>query len=192
MAKTWFTADTHFGHANIIKYSKRPFRDANHMDEELIANWNNAVGVTDDVWHLGDFCYQGSRGVDYYLDRLNGRVHLIRGNHDDKGAWAERQLFASAHEAHYLRLNNEKIYLSHYAMRVWRNSHHGAWHLYGHSHGMLPALHRSFDVGVDAQNYRPIEFGQVKAYMDKQPVTLHHPELVTDPWDKTGEPSERD
>jgi hypothetical protein len=33
----------------------------------------------------------------------------------------------------------QPIVLCHYAMRVWNRSHHGAWHLYGHSRGNLPA-----------------------------------------------------
>lgn len=180
----WFTADTHFGHENIIRYSKRPFANAAAMDEALIENWNRCVRPGDDVWHLGDFAMSSARPVSYYLKRLNGRVHIIWGNHDDKMARVVKHLFASAQEMKYLRHAGEKITLYHYAQRVWRNSHHGAWHLFGHSHGMLPNFHRSMDVGVDAQNYRPVSFEEVKRYMDKQEVTLHHPELVTDPWDK--------
>ena len=52
---TFFTADTHFGHANIIKYTNRPFDSPNHMDDILIANWNAVVGPDDEVYHLGDF-----------------------------------------------------------------------------------------------------------------------------------------
>ena len=54
MSKVFFTSDTHFGHNNIIKYSGRPFKDANHMDEMLIKNWNATVSENDEVYHLGD------------------------------------------------------------------------------------------------------------------------------------------
>lgn len=33
---TFFTSDTHFGHANIINLCKRPFKDVNHMNEVLV------------------------------------------------------------------------------------------------------------------------------------------------------------
>ena len=34
--KIFFTSDTHFGHANIIRFCNRPYRDVNHMNQELI------------------------------------------------------------------------------------------------------------------------------------------------------------
>ena len=46
---TWFTADTHFGHTNIIKYYSRPFATEREMDEVLIANWNAIVQKNDEV-----------------------------------------------------------------------------------------------------------------------------------------------
>lgn len=34
----YFTADTHFGHENIIRFCDRPFVSAEEMDEVLIEN----------------------------------------------------------------------------------------------------------------------------------------------------------
>ncbi len=49
MSSTYFLADTHFRHENIIKYTKRPFSSVIHMDKILIANWNSVVGPDDEV-----------------------------------------------------------------------------------------------------------------------------------------------
>ena len=57
---TFFTSDTHFGHANIINLCKRPFKDVNHMNDMLVENWNNVVTDDDTVFHLGDFAFGGS------------------------------------------------------------------------------------------------------------------------------------
>ena len=49
----FFTSDTHFHHANIIRFCDRPFRDVEEMDEILIRNWNEVVGPEDTIFHLG-------------------------------------------------------------------------------------------------------------------------------------------
>ena len=43
--KVFFTSDTHFYHANIINFCKRPFANVETMNEALIENWNAVVGV---------------------------------------------------------------------------------------------------------------------------------------------------
>ena len=40
---TFFTSDTHFGHANIIRLCNRPFQNVEEMNEVLIENWNKVV-----------------------------------------------------------------------------------------------------------------------------------------------------
>lgn len=77
----WVISDTHFGHDNIISYCKRPFANAEIMDENLIENWNSVVKDGDIVYHLGDV-YFGVNGRDA-LSKLKGRKRLILGNHDD-------------------------------------------------------------------------------------------------------------
>ncbi len=177
--KYWFTADTHFNHANIIKYCNRPFSDVVEMNETIIKNWNDRVGKDDLVYHLGDFCFGRSDAeFDMYFRRLNGLIVFIKGNHD-KLAWQNRSKFyASSASYREIDIKGQDITLCHYAMRVWNKSHHGSWHLYGHSHGSLPddPNARSFDVGVDCHNYAPIEFEEVARIMAKKnwlPIDHH-------------------
>ena len=72
--RIFFTADTHFGHKNIIRYCQRPFVDVDEMNEILITNWNNVVGKEDIIFHLGDFAMGGSSEWAKLLQRLNGRI----------------------------------------------------------------------------------------------------------------------
>lgn len=81
---TFFTSDTHFGHANIIKLCNRPFKDVEEMNEKLIENWNKVVSEDGTVFHLGDFAFGGSGLWNSVIPRLNGQIYLIIGNHDRK------------------------------------------------------------------------------------------------------------
>lgn len=71
--RRFIISDTHFGHANIIDYCNRPFRDVFDMDETLIRNWNEVVGKDDLVYHLGDFAFHKDKeDLMGLLSRLHG------------------------------------------------------------------------------------------------------------------------
>lgn len=78
----FLTSDTHFGHANIIKYCDRPFESVGHMNEEMVRNWNKRVGPSDTVYHLGDFAMGPKDLWPGYRKYLNGRIIFTVGNHD--------------------------------------------------------------------------------------------------------------
>ena len=76
----YFTADTHFDHANIIHFCNRPFATVEEMNETLIANWNRKVHGNDTVYILGDMFFRTS-DPESILRQLKGQKHLITGNH---------------------------------------------------------------------------------------------------------------
>ena len=154
----YFTSDSHFSHANILKYCNRPFTDVHHMNTVLTNNWNSIIDQNDTVYFLGDFAM--SNYPEKYFDRLNGKKHLVVGNHDKKNT--VNLPWESKSDLLKINVDGQIIVLCHYSMRVWDRSHHGSWHLFGHSHGKLPPYGLSFDVGVDANNYSPISFNEVK------------------------------
>jgi len=142
------------------------------MDESLIANWNECVKPGDTVYHLGDFCL-GNDPLRVFR-RLNGNKHLCLGNHD-KPKTVAKAPFAWIKDTYLLKIGKEiRIWLSHYAHRRWPHSHHGAIHLYGHSHSRLPDYGRSTDVGVDAWNYKPVHLDTILKMMEKRERTDHH------------------
>jgi calcineurin-like phosphoesterase family protein len=163
---TKFTSDTHFNHPNIIKYSKRPVKDVDEMNELLIRNWNNAVDPDDDVWHLGDFAMGNQQEIPQIVSRLNGRIHLCRGNHDKWDLIEKMGCFASLQDVAMFKVGPEFVFVSHYGHRVWNGSHKGTLHFYGHSHNSLPPVHRSIDVGVDVFNFTPVTISQIKQRLD--------------------------
>ena len=165
----YFTSDLHMGHANILKYCNRPFNDVHHMNKTLIDNYNSVVNQDSIVYILGDFAFKHKGEAQKYFDRLNGNKFLIKGNHDNKdtcglgwgGVW----------DLKTIDVEGQSIVLCHFPMRTWDKSHHGSYHLFGHVHGRLPPYGLSFDVGVDAWNYFPVSFEQVKKKMATLTVT---------------------
>lgn len=168
MRKIYFTGCTHFGHSKIIGYCNRPFNTLQEMDDELVHNWNITVDKNDLVYLLGDFAW---RNWQQYAERLNGIIYLIKGNHDKRSNkfYLEHCKFRSVSTLSDIKINNKPLTLCHYGMRVWNKSHFNAWHLYSHSHGRLPSMGKSWDVGVDNNNYKPISFEQVEEIMKKLP-----------------------
>lgn len=181
----FFTADTHFNHTRVIEFSGRPYKDAGHMQEMLIDNWNQVVTNNDQVWHLGDAIFtRGSNKdaelVESILSRLNGQKFLITGNHDREDVIRSRhwQAVYPMHEIkvklHPDDVHAQRIVLCHYALRTWNQMHRGAWMLHGHSHGNLVDISgKSMDVGVDCHNYSPLSLTDIAAYMATREIVTH-------------------
>ena len=165
---TFFTSDSHFGHAGVLAMSARPFASIEEHDEALVAAWNASVGPRDEVWHLGDFALGASpqRCVALFR-RLRGRKCLVRGNHDRR-----RVLDLPWHEQHDLasrRIEGQRVVLSHYPMRAWPGVWRGSIHLFGHTHGSLPDTSQSCDVGVDRWAYRPVTLREIQERLAATP-----------------------
>ena len=80
----YFISDLHFGHENCLVFDNRPFKSIEEHDATIIKNWNDVVGMDDDVYLLGDISWYNATKTIEIFNQLNGRIHLIRGNHDSK------------------------------------------------------------------------------------------------------------
>jgi len=177
----WFTSDTHAFHENIIKYSNRPFSSVDEMNICMANNINAKVQKNHTLYHLGDWAFGGLANTIKFREMINcSNVVLIIGNHDKHHLKHEsfRKLFSRIYDLYEVRSEGKTIVLFHYAMRVWDKSHHGRYHLYGHSHGSLydDPNSLSFDVGVDCHNFQPLNVADVTAIMSKKtfkPIDHH-------------------
>ena len=177
----FFTSDTHFNHANIIRFCSRPFETVEEMNEQLILRWNEVVAPDDTVFHLGAFALGGSAGWTKVLDRLNGKIHLIMGNHDLKNL---RQGFMGRFEEvtmqRYIQVGKVSLYLNHHPFLCFEGAQRdNCWQLFGHVHtcpnntgvdaDRLPLLYPTqYDVGVDNNDYRPVSFLEVERRILRQ------------------------
>ena len=182
----WFTSDTHFNHENIIRFCKRPFKDVKEMNEEIIKRWNSIVKPDDIVFHLGDFAWGGSEVWNNVLDRLNGRIVLIMGNHDEKNIRSGyyKRFEHVAYQMH-IYVEGQSIYLNHYPFLCYAGTYRGedaTWQLFGHVHSgpnntgldvdrLTHLFPTQYDVGVDNNNYYPVSFHQVRDIIKEQQLS---------------------
>lgn len=158
----FFTADEHYGHGNIIRYCDRPFHDIEEMNETLINNHNSVVSDSSNnlTVHCGDFHWARKYSIaQKVIERLNGKHVFLMGSHD---VWLKS---SPHHERWEKNINGQVVVADHYAGRVWSRSHRGSWQVYGHSHGNLESFGKSYDVGVDNNQYYPLSFDELCVIM---------------------------
>lgn len=181
----YFIADLHLGHVNCLGFDNRPFIDIEKHDQTIIDNWNNTVGMDDDVYILGDISWHNVTKTIEIFKNLNGHKHLIKGNHDHK-LLKNRDLqnqFVEICDYKELDLGDGKLLvLSHYPIPCFRNHYYGAYHLYGHvhtsfEHNMMNNIRKQMEelytVPCNMANV-----GIMINYMDYTPRTLDEIKIV--------------
>ncbi len=194
----WFTADLHFGHANIIGYCNRPFPDVATMDDELIERWNDAVAVTDTVWVLGDVALGMISRTVALVERLAGHKRLVAGNHDRcwvgngprAEGWTSRYHDAGFEQVHQGEVVLDigegevevEVTMCHFPYRgdshdddrypEHRPADRGGWLLHGHVHDRWRQRGRMINVGVDAWDYRPVSAAVITSLMGAGPTPV--------------------
>lgn len=177
MARVFFIADLHFGHKDVIAFDKRPFRDVEEMEAEMIRRWNTRVSERDHVFVIGDmFGGVNTAHAGEIVHALNGRIHLIRGNHDPKGEVFE-SLFeeVAVSKQIQLRVRGEKqrVIMRHRLLPLFKGSNEGIVQLFGHTHSSL--VSRVEDEYIRIMNWLgfPLQAFNVGACrMDYEPKTL--------------------
>lgn len=162
MSRIFFTSDLHFGHKHIVKFcpkTRSQFKTVQEMDEFLISTWNDTIKSKDDIIvHVGDFSFyrEYSKNIEL-LNSLNGKIILIKGNHDEFLDVESRVLndcknLSEITSYKEINFNKTKICIFHYPMMEWNKMRHGSIHIHGHLHGTPSGLekYRTLDVGFDA------------------------------------------
>lgn len=160
------TSDTHFGHANIVKYCNRP----EDHEELMIKNWNQMVKPTDTILHLGDV-FMGKDSFEKFKDniapRLNGNKYLILGNHDKaKVDWKLLGFdvidpFSIPYQGwefefdHYPTEKTDKIYPGQNRIRIHGHIHNGSYN-FGNGKGRSKIKPNHVNLSVEVTNYSPV------------------------------------
>ncbi|MCD8108572.1 MAG: metallophosphoesterase [Clostridiales bacterium] len=167
----YFAADTHFGHANVIRFCGRPFETVDEMDRILVANWNSRVRNNDTVYVLGDMFYRCdiSRAEDI-LRQLKGQKKLIVGNHDH--SWMSGLDVSRYFDEVSLMLegtDGQHVFtVCHYPLLSWRRQAR-AYMIHGHIHNdtkadffpLLVERENALNAGVDINEFVPVTFEEL-------------------------------
>ena len=179
----WFTSDLHFGHANIMKYEGRPFKDVYEMNEFMLNRWNALIKPDDIVFILGDIMFGGAEVFERIFPKLNGKKYLIMGNHDYKNVRERyKECFEAVHTKMFISIDGQAIILNHEPLMCFGGQlTNRVWHFFGHVHtnhtgcdGLDTALVRKlctpnmYDVGVDWNHFAPIKWQEVRDKIKRQ------------------------
>lgn len=167
----YFTSDTHFNHDREFIWKPRGFKSIDESNNTIITNWNKTVGKDDDVYMLGDFFL--GKDIDFIkntLKMLNGKIHLIIGNHDTP---AKIKIYESAKNiieivwAKQIEYKGRQFYLSHYptlTADLNSNPNRCVFGIFGHTHSKEKFFEDRpymYNVAVDAHDNTPVSIAQV-------------------------------
>ena len=167
--KVHFLSDTHWFHANIIKYCSRPFSSEEEMNADMVKRWNSVVSVDDTVIHVGDMSagLAGRRDELRALIRsLNGTKVLVRGNHDHQpDSWYLESGISRVYDI----VNLGGVVLVHYPLHEALSRGYDLQSLgsiehvvHGHIHRVdTPDFEDHFNVAADRHNYTPVPMEKV-------------------------------
>jgi len=157
-SKIYFIGDTHFDHANIIKYCHRPFSNVAEMNTAIKENWNTTIAEGDTVYFLGDWSFgRNSRPAGYWIRQLKGHIVSIQGSHDKdnrrSGVKFERTKVLHTGEYTFLLVHDPED-----RQVDWKD-----WIIHGHVHNnkmdrypFINGEHKTINVSAEVINYRPV------------------------------------
>ena len=184
----YYISDLHFGHRNVLEMDGRPFCSIEEMDETLIRLWNERVTPEDEVYIVGDFAYRNKYSAAWYLRRLNGRKHLIIGNHDRHTIQDETAMtcFESIGTMCRIMDDNRTVSLCHFPIAEWNGKRYGAYHVFGHLHmrqdevqEFMSRYDHALNAGCMINGYRPVTLDELiennHHFRQTQPMTAVNP-----------------
>lgn len=153
---SYFTSDTHFSSERHLKLSQRPFINIDEMDAEMCSRWNKTIKSNDVIIHLGDF------GNFEMLHKLNfGKMVLLKGNYEkDDNNFSITDNRVEVVNNLSFELDGEIITCVHEPI----SGKSGTFFLFGHIHEKSKVKKNGFNVGVDSNNYKPIDLTTIRFY----------------------------
>lgn len=157
----WVTSDHHFHHVKIGEYEPCRPPDCDHV---MLERWNQVVAPTDIVFHLGDIALGKKEQFELTARKLNGRIFLLRGNHDRTGpagdAWYRSLGFTLVPDPFKIDYRGWTVSFAHRPdhTAVIESRH---LHVHGHTHSRQKANRKQINVCVECTDFRPVRIEQL-------------------------------
>lgn len=179
MGQMWFTSDLHFGHDKEFAYGPRGFQSVEENDKTIIERINEFVQPDDDLYILGDIMLNDNENGINNLNKLNGKIHIILGNHDTNSRislYSQLEQVVEVTYATMIKYKKGLFYLSHYPTFTANYEEEGSWHkniinLYGHTHQQTNFFNDNpfmYHVGVDSHDCYPVSIDEIIIDIQKQ------------------------
>ena len=160
----YFLSDAHLGDDR-FELLLRPFKDRDQYLNTIKNNWNSTVKPTDTVFILGDVCYTNNPELLPFYDTLNGKKHLILGNHDDQDISVYKKYFDIVQDSYIIETTQKdgektsdiKLFLNHYPSKGKVDY----FNLCGHIHGSWRVQKNMINVSVDCWGFRPVSLEKI-------------------------------
>lgn len=139
----YYISDLHLFHKNIIRLDDRGFENLEQMHEYIIKQWNSKVRKHDEVVILGDFSYGTAVQTNEILKQLNGKLFLVKGNHDRFVGKNDYALQRFLWIKDYAQMSDDKrnVVVCHYPIMCYNMQYRrnadgicSTYMLYGHVH----------------------------------------------------------
>lgn len=166
--KIWLCSDTHFCHDRSFLYEPRGFSSIEEHDNTIFQHWNEVIDSNDEVYFLGDFMLNDYDKAIDYIKRLNGKIHVICGNHDGNSKielYKTCPNIVSIEYATMIKKGKYSFFLSHYPCMVHNmKDSKKIWSIHGHTHSkdkFDKEYYHCYNVCLDAHNNYPIGLDEI-------------------------------
>ena len=192
MNKIWLTSDLHLGHDRQFIWGPRGFNSVEEMNEAIVSRWNERVAPEDDVYILGDLMLgENEIGINY-LRQLNGRIHVVLGNHDTptrQAIYLEMPNIVEVEWAIMLNYKKYHFFMTHFPCMTGNlekeTLRQMTLNLYAHTHqktNFYEDRPYMYHVGCDSHNCCPVLLDDIIQEMKDKSIKTDMYETLMDKW----------
>lgn len=167
------TSDLHLCHNKEFLYGPRGFGSIEDMNAAVVERWNGKVSEDDDVYILGDLMLCDNDTAMTLVRQLNGKIHIILGNHDTDNRIALYRTLDNVIEIAYatmIKYDGLRFFLTHYPCVTYNvpkeRLKQMTISLFGHTHAKEKFYEDKFymyNVALDAHDLYPVSMDEVVA-----------------------------